>query len=178
MWGKGTNNFLGAVLAALWLLWGVNTLADIIIPPFEPVRDEGTEVAAATQKGAEAAKEEVQPLPVRLAEASVDKGKTVAKKCVSCHSFEKGQPNKVGPNLYDTVGNPPAHAKGFAYSDALKNKGGPWTAEDLDAFLAKPSAVVPGTKMAFAGLASGKERADIIAYLHTLSDSPKALPKP
>jgi len=176
MWGKGTNNFLGAILAALWLLWGVNTAADYVIPTFEPVK--GEEVAAATPQGAGAAKEDVQPLPVRLATADVEKGKTAAKKCVSCHSFEKGQANKVGPNLYDTVGSPVADAPGFAFSDALKKKGGTWTAEDLDAFLAKPSAAVPGTKMAFAGVASGQERANIIAYLHTLSDSPKALPKP
>jgi cytochrome c len=175
MWSTGTNNFLGAILAALWLLWGVNTAAELVIPTIEPVK--GEEVAAATPKGAGAAKEEVQPLPVRLAAADVDKGKTVAKKCISCHSFEKGQANKVGPNLFNTVGNHRAHASGFAYSDAMKNKGGEWTPEDLDAFLQKPTAFLPGTKMAFAGVASGKERADLIAYLNSLSDSPKPLPK-
>jgi cytochrome c len=176
MWGKGTNNFLGAILATLWLLWGVNTAANYVIPTVEPVK--GEEVAAATPQGAGAAKEEVQPIAVRLASADAEKGKAAAKKCVSCHSFEKGQPAKVGPNLYDVVGGPRAHMQGFAYSDAIKKKEGTWTAEDLDAFLTKPSAFVPGTKMAFAGLPSGKERADIIAYLHTLSPSPKALPKP
>jgi cytochrome c len=176
MWGKGTNNFLGAILAVLWLLWGVNTAANYVIPPFEPVK--GEEVAAATPHGAGAAKEEVQPLPVRLADADPDRGKKATQKCLSCHSFEKGQPNKVGPNLYDTIGNPRGHAQGFAYSDAMKKKGGSWSHEELDEFLTKPSAFIPGTKMAFTGVASGKERADIIAYLNSLSPAPKALPKP
>lgn len=175
MWGKGTNNFLGAILAALWLLWGVNTAAEFVIPTFEPVK--GEEVAAATPQGAGAAKEEVKPLPVRLAAADIDKGKTVAKKCVSCHSFEQGQPNKVGPNLYNVVGGPRGHAQGFAYSDAIKKKEGAWTPEDLDHFLTKPSAFIPGTKMAFAGLPSGQDRANVIAYLNSLSPSPKPLPK-
>jgi len=178
MWGKGTNNLLGAILAAMWLLWGVNSLADFLIPPFEPVHDEGTEVAMATPKGADAAKEEAKPLPVRLAEADMDKGKTVAKKCVSCHTFEKGQANKVGPNLFNTVGSARAHAQGFAYSDAIKKKGGSWTLEELDAFLTKPSAFLPGTKMAFAGLGNANERAAVIKYLNALSDSPKPLPTP
>ena len=176
MWGKGTNNVMGAVLVALWLLWGVNALGDLLIPPVEPVESKGTEMAAATA-GPKGPAEPVEPLPVRLASADIERGKTVAKKCISCHTFEKGQANKVGPNLYDIYGGPHAHAQGFAYSNAIKAKEGPWTAEDLEAFLLKPSAYAPGTKMAFAGLSSPTERAAIIKYLNTLSDAPKPLPQ-
>jgi cytochrome c len=177
MWGKGTNNILGAVLVALWLLWGVNTLGDMLIPHVEAAKSEGTEMAAATSGPKEPA-EPVQPLPVLLAEADIDKGKTVAKKCVSCHTFEKGQANKVGPNLYGIYGGPHAHMEGFNYSNAMKGKDGPWTAEDLDAFLAKPTTYLPGTKMAFAGISKASERAALIKYLNSLADAPKPLPQP
>ncbi len=177
MWGKGTNNVLGAILVSLWLLWGVNALGDLLIPKVEAAKSEGTEMAAATA-GPKGEPEAVEPLPVRLVSADVEKGMVVAKKCVSCHSFEKGQANKVGPNLYDTYAGPRAHAAGFAYSEALKKKDGTWTAEDLDAFLTKPATYLPGTKMAFAGLSSGKERAAVIKYLQSLSDAPKPLPQP
>ncbi len=177
MWGKGTNNFLGSILVALWLLWGVNALGNFLIPPVEPAESHGgTEMAAATA-GPKGAPEPVEPLPIRLASADIEKGKTVAKKCVSCHTFEKGQANKVGPNLFDVYGGPHAHAQGFAYSDAMKKKEGPWSAEDLEAFLTKPATYAPGTKMAFAGLSSGSERAAVIKYLNSLSDAPKPLPQ-
>ena len=178
MWGKGTNNVLGAVLVALWLLWGVNALGNLLIPPVEPVESKGGEEVASATAGPKGPAEEVQPLPIRLAEADIEKGKTVAKKCVSCHSFDKGQAAKVGPNLFDVYGGPHAHMQGFAYSDAMKKKDGPWTAEDLDAFLTKPATYVPGTKMAFAGLPNGKERAAVIKYLNSLSEAPKPLPQP
>jgi len=177
MWGKGTNNVMGAVLVALWLLWGVNALGNFLIPHVEPAESEGTETAAATP-APKAPAAPVEPLPVRLASADIEKGKTVAKKCVSCHTFEKGQPAKVGPNLFNVFGGPHAHMEGFAYSDAMKKKEGPWTAEDLDAFLTKPSAYAPGTKMAFAGLPKPEDRAAIIKYLNSLSDAPKPLPQP
>ncbi len=177
MWGKGTNNILGAILVSLWLLWGVNTLGDLLIPKVEAAKSEGTEMAAATA-GPKGAPEEVEPLQIRLVSADVEKGKTVAKKCVSCHTFDKGQANKVGPNLFDVYGGPHAHVQGFAYSEAMKKKAGPWSAEDLDAFLTKPATYAPGTKMAFAGLSSGKERAAVIKYLQSLSDAPKPLPQP
>ena len=177
MWGKGTNNILGAILVSLWLLWGVNALGDLLIPKVEAAKSVGTEMAAATA-GPKGAPEEVEPLPIRLVSADVEKGKTVAKKCVSCHTFDKGQANKVGPNLFDVYGGPHAHVPGFAYSEAMKKKAGPWSAEDLDAFLTKPATYAPGTKMAFAGLSSAKERAAVIKYLQSLSDAPKPLPQP
>jgi cytochrome c len=95
---------------------------------------------------------------------------------MTCHNFQKGGPNAVGPNLYGIVGRPRASAPGFAYSDAMKAKGGEWTIDDLNKFLTNPREFVPGTKMTFAGLPRESQRADVIAYLNTLADNPKPLP--
>jgi cytochrome c len=103
-------------------------------------------------------------------------GKQVAKKCTACHSFDKGGPNKVGPNLWDIVGAKQAHAPDFSYTDAIKNLGGQWTYEELDKYLTSPKTYAPGTKMSFAGVKKAEDRAALIAYLRTLSDTPKPLP--
>ncbi len=107
-----------------------------------------------------------------LAEADVSKGETLFKRCVACHTIEKGDRNKVGPNLYGIVGRPVADAPGYAYSTGMKNYGGEWTVERLDAYLLQPRTEVKGTKMAFAGLKSEDDRVDLIAYLNTFSDNP------
>ena len=107
-----------------------------------------------------------------LATADVSKGARVFKKCAACHTVKQGDKNKIGPNLFGTVGGPVAAIGGFKYSKALLEYGGDWTPERLDAFLTKPKAEVKRTKMSFAGLKKEKDRADLIAYLNTFSDNP------
>jgi len=116
------------------------------------------------------------PFPVELAKADVGKGQGDTKICQTCHSFEKGGPIKVGPPLWGVVGRPKGTYPGFSYSDGMKAKGGDWTYDDLNQFLTKPSAYVSGTKMTYAGESEESKRADIVDYLHTLSDNPVPLP--
>ncbi len=111
-----------------------------------------------------------------LAAASVENGEKVAKKCSSCHTFEKGGKNKIGPNLWNIVGAKPAGVDGFSYSSALQGLKTTWEFEELSKFLYKPKDYAKGTKMTYAGLKKDKDRADLIAYMRSLSDSPKPLP--
>ena len=114
-------------------------------------------------------------LDAALATADVSKGERVFKKCAACHTVEQGDNNKVGPNLYGSVGGPVAALDGFKYSKAMIEYGGEWTPERLDAFLTKPKAEVKRTKMSFAGLKTEQDRANLIAYLNTFSDNPLSL---
>ncbi len=118
-------------------------------------------------------------IAVRLAKADVAAGQAFAAKgiCSVCHSFNEGGKAVIGPNLYNVVGGPHAHMAGFAYSEGMKNKQGNWTYEDLDAWLTKPSAYVPGTKMTFPGISDPQTRANVIAFLRTLSPNPVPLPE-
>ena len=114
-----------------------------------------------------------EPVMAMLASASADAGKKVTKKCAACHSFTKGGPNKVGPNLWNIVGGKPALTAGYKYSGAMKSMSVNWEFEELNKFLYKPKAYLKGTKMSFAGLKKASDRAAVIAYLTSLSDSPK-----
>jgi cytochrome c len=113
-----------------------------------------------------------------LASADVKTGEQFTHRvCIACHTFDKGGKNGVGPNLYGVVERPRDDEPGFSYSPAMeKFKGQPWSFDALNDWLYKPSAYVPGTRMSFAGITSDKQRADVIAYLRTLSDNPAPLP--
>jgi cytochrome c len=102
------------------------------------------------------------------ASANAEAGSTIFKKCQTCHSSDKGGPNKVGPNLWGIVGRPKAGHEGFNYSEALKAKGGDWTPPDLAAFVHSPKVFVPGTKMIFPGVSDSTDVSDLLAYLNTL----------
>ena len=113
-----------------------------------------------------------------LAKADPKKGEGDVALCKVCHSFDKGAPSPVGPNLYGVVGRKIASFEGFNYSPALKGKQGEgeWTFEHLDLWLTNPQAFASGTTMAFPGLPDLATRADVIAFLRTKSDNPVPLP--
>jgi cytochrome c len=178
--GFEVNKILGAILATCMFTLGLSIIAGGIFAPKMPAKP-GYEIAVTEEPGPAAGPtkaEPEQPFPKLLAEADVKKGANLAKKCVVCHSFEKGGPNKVGPNLWGIVGRPRASHPGFGYSTAMQTNHDPWTIDELNKYLTNPRADVPGTAMAFLGIPKGNERADVIAYLNTLSDNPQPLPKP
>lgn len=170
------NKLVAAILTAGIIASGSGVLSRMLYSPHQ-LEEPVLRVEAPSAAGAAAAPaEEAKPLPVLLAAADPAAGEKVAKKCASCHNFDKGGPNKVGPNLWGVVGRPIASHEGFSYSPALAGKGGDWTWDDLNHFITDPKGFAPGTKMSFAGLKKDTERADLLAYLRTLSDSPVALP--
>ncbi|MGI4851166.1 MAG: c-type cytochrome [Janthinobacterium lividum] len=175
------NRILTAILMALLFGMLLTKLSDTLVSPkmltkaafpIEVVADAGAAPDPGAQQEAKA--EPIEPL---LVKASVEHGQEVAKKCLQCHTFDKGGPNRVGPNLWGIVGNKVAHMDSYSYSSVFKAHGGNWTYEELNDYLYHPSKHMPGTKMAFAGVKKTQDRADLIAYLRTLSDAPIALPK-
>jgi cytochrome c len=119
------------------------------------------------------AEESVLPL---LASADVERGAKLSKVCAACHSFDNGGPVKQGPNLWEIVNKDKGSIDGFKYSKALAEKEGVWDYESLDAFLKKPKKYIKKTKMTYAGMKKIEDRAAMIAWLRTLSDSPADLP--
>jgi cytochrome c len=173
------NKVLGAILGTCLVLLALNIGANAIFSTPKLAKP-GYLIAVKAgggEKKAEAPKKEV-PIAVLLEHADAAKGKDIAKQCQTCHTLDKGGPNRVGPNLYGIVDRPRASHPGFNYSAAMKKQGGKWTYEELDKFLAGPQAYIPGTAMTFAGLPRDNQRADLIDYLHTLADNPVPLPKP
>jgi cytochrome c len=175
------NKIAAAILLAGIIAMVASFLAEELVKP-KPLAQPAYVIAGAEQKPAaagggapqEAALEPIGPL---LAKANPTDGANVAKQCAACHTFDKGGPNRIGPNLYGVIGGPHAHVEGFAYSKAMEGMHDKkWDYEELNKFLTNPKAYAPGTKMTFVGLRKPEQRADVIAFLRSKSDSPPPLP--
>ncbi|CAL74916.1 Cytochrome c homolog [Bradyrhizobium sp. ORS 278] len=172
------NKILGAVLAACLVVLVTSFSANAIFAPKMPEKP-GFEIAVKEAEGASkeaAAPASAEPIEKLLQTASVEKGAAAAKKCAACHTFAKGEKNGVGPNLWGVVGDKIGEGRGFNWSQAIKAKGGTWTIEELNKFITNPKGYIPGTAMGFAGIQKDSERADVLAYLNSLSDNPAPLP--
>jgi cytochrome c len=175
------NKIIAAVLMTALIVIGLNKFSDAIFHVEKPEQSaykvEGVELAS-SNAGEKEEKEEAVQLTIQevLATGDAAYGEQVFKKCSACHIAAKGGKNLIGPALYGIVGKQSASAPDYAYSSALQAYGKVWSFEELNAFLLKPQAYIKGTKMAYAGLKKDKDRASVILYLNSQSDSP--LPKP
>jgi cytochrome c len=179
------NKIFGAVVSSVLVVTVLGFLANMLVHPHHleksvlDIKVPDAPVAASAAAEPAAAVPPVAPL---LASADVEAGKALTRNCTSCHSFEKGGKNGVGPNLWDVVGKKKAHIDGFNYSPAIvaaaakPGEDGLWGYEQLNGFVANPKGYLAGTRMAFAGLRKPEDRANLIAYLRTLADSPHPLP--
>ena len=175
------NKIAAAILAAGVIAMTSGLVASFVVHAPEAPEERAYVIATPDEgdalAGAEAPEPAEESVLVLLASADPAAGEKVSKKCTACHSFDEGGANRVGPNLWNIIGRPIAGAEGFSYSDALAGLSGEtWSYENMDAFLAAPKAWAPGTKMAYAGLKKVDDRAELIAYLRSLSSDPQPLP--
>jgi cytochrome c len=167
------NKIAAAILVGGMITLSVGIVTDFIYRPHHAdAAHEGAEPAAPKKKAP------VEPVLGLIASADVAKGEGLAKKCATCHSFDAAGANKVGPGLYGVIGRQAGTREGFAYSDAMKAHGKPWTYADISHFITHPKDFVPGTKMAFPGLPAAQDRADLLAWLRNQAASPAPLPTP
>lgn len=176
------NKIVAAVLTAGVVAMVSGFVAKLVYHPENletPVYTVAAEEAApATATATETAEMPAMTIAGMLASAKVGPGEKQAKKCTSCHTFNDGGANKIGPNLWNLVDRPIASDAKYSYSEALKSRAGEtWSYENLDAFLAKPKTFAPGTKMSFAGVKKDDARANLIMYLRSMSGSPAPLPQ-
>jgi len=172
------NKILGGVLGTVLFIVGLNILVDELMTP---EKGHGGMTVATTETPTSTTGNAPETKPdwgTVLPTADVAAGEKIHQRCLQCHDFEKGGPNKIGPNLYGVVGNKRAHEPTFSYSGAMQSAGGTWGYDELDAFLANPRGAISGTKMTFAGLSKQSDRVNLIAWLRTKADAPAAIPAP
>lgn len=169
MSGIELNKIAASILLASLIAMVVGVIANVLYKPKLQLAKRGYQIEVTESNEPSAGTDGTEELKIDIAalmtKANADAGAEVVKKCLSCHSFDNGGANKVGPNLWAVPGGPKAHRKDFAYSKALETKGGTWDDDSLFHFLHKPSKFLPGTKMSFAGLSKPEDVANVIAFL-------------
>ena len=181
MSGLEVNKILASIIFAVLIVTLIGHFGDLLIDVEHHDQKETAYKIEVddipTADGGAVKKEEViEPISALLASASLENGEKLFKKCATCHNYEKGGANKVGPQLWNLINRPKANVEGFAYSKALAEYGGEWGYEELAEFLYKPKKYIKGTKMNFAGLKKVKDRADLVYFLREHSDNPAPLP--
>ncbi|HEY0445629.1 MAG TPA: cytochrome c family protein [Allosphingosinicella sp.] len=171
------NTIAGWVLGAGIVALGSSILTGEVFHAERPEKM-GYPIEGVVEEGEGGGADAEQPIAAYLAAADAAKGEQVFKKCAACHTVNQGGANGLGPNLWGTMGKPLAHVPGFAYSDALKTKGGTWTWEAMSDWLKSPKNFAPGTKMTFAGLSKPEDRANLMVWLNSQGSSMPLPPPP
>ncbi|MER9948738.1 ankyrin repeat domain-containing protein [Mesorhizobium sp. M0047] len=155
----------------------VNALTSNGNPPIHLAKLRGHDDIVAYLRSHGAGRPAVAPILARLASASAESGKEIFDgTCGACHLASPNLKIPKRVNLWGVVGRPKASQSDVPYSSAIKEAGGTWTFEELNSFISNPAFALPGTDMIFPGMQDEKQRADLIAYLRTLSDTPAPLP--
>ncbi len=174
--GFELNKIVAAIILGVLLVFGVGKFTDIIFQvkkPSQPAYVVEAPVLKASNDSSNSGSVDIAQL---LSTGTIEHGQKVFKKCSACHVVAKGGKNKIGPALYGVLGKKSGSMSGYKYSKALMAHGKVWSFEEMNGYLIKPQAHIKGTKMAFAGLKSEKDRASVILYMNSMSDNP--LPKP
>ena len=169
--------FAGFLCAGLLIMAGVQ-IAHVLVPDQQLAENSYfIEVPEATEV-ADAVPQDTGPEPILalLASADVAAGEKLAKKCTACHQIAADGKNMIGPNLWGVIGRNSGSISDYKYSKAMIAHGKEWSFEEMNSYLIKPQAHIKGTKMAFAGLRKEKDRASVILYMNSKSDSPKPTP--
>ena len=170
------NKIGGAALATLLVIFAVGMFTEALMEAEVPEENAFGEIEVAAADTGSASEEVVLSLAERLAGGDIDRGQRLAKKCIACHTLEAYGADKIGPNLWGILGSARAGNEDFAYSAAFADLGGDWGYAELDAFLENPKDAVPGTKMGFAGVRDGADRASVILLLRQNSETVLPLP--
>ena len=167
----------GVLCGGLLVMAGVKS-ADVLLPHqyletnAYPVEVSDTPVAGTASE----APSGPQPILALLASADPAAGEKLSKKCTACHTFDEGGQNKVGPNLWNIVNAQRGGDGDFSYSSSMSGIGGQWSYTELNGFIHRPKSWIEGTKMNYIGMKKPQDRANLIAWIRTLSASPAALP--
>jgi cytochrome c len=175
------NKIIAAILLTALIIIGIGKFTDILFhvekPKESAYKIEGLEMAATqTSSNSETKVEEKINISELLALGDKAHGEKVFKKCSACHMIASGGKNMIGPNLWGVIGRTAGSVSDYKYSKAMVAYGKEWTFEEMNSYLIKPQAYIKGTKMAFAGLRKEKDRASVILYMNSKSNSPKPLP--
>ncbi|MDA8771433.1 cytochrome c family protein [Candidatus Pelagibacter bacterium] len=176
------NKIIAAVLLTALIIIGIGKFTDVLFhvekPKESAYKIEGLEVASVSTSSSEAETKVIETVDIKalLAMGDLVHGEKVFKKCSACHQIASEGKNMIGPNLWNVIGRTAGSVSDYKYSKAMVAYGKEWTYEEMNSYLIKPQAYVKGTKMAFAGLRKEKDRASVILFMNSKSNSPKPLP--
>ena len=171
------NKIIASIILAVILILGINKITDIIFYVEKPEKSAYQVISVSTSAETTSTSSSIESgeIMALIASANVADGKKVFKKCVACHSIDKGGKNKIGPALWGILGRQAGSISEYKYSKSMAAHGKPWSFEEMNGFLTNPKNWVKGTKMTFMGLKKETERAAVILYMNNNTDTPLPL---